>query len=222
MNISAVSFDFYGTLIDTGRTRAPWLDELASTMGDEVSSGRSVLAERWAEIQWRLAGEAWRPYREVIVEATRVLAEERGWTWAEVDAEELEQLTGRAQPFPEVRETLRRLRNRGYRLAIASNTDDEIIGEMLKQLGVDFDVVVTAEACRAYKPAPRPMERVLRKLDLEPSRVLHVAAGYRYDIPMANRPGCPTAWVNRRSERIPGSVKPNHEWRDLKPLTTSL
>ncbi len=100
---------------------------------------------------------------------------------------------------------------------IISNTDRDIIEHMLRHLRVPFDQVVTAEDCRAYKPSLAVFEQALNRIGVEPSRILHVAFGFRYDNGPARRMGMRTAWVNRHVEPQPDSeeLAPDYVWRDL-------
>ena len=79
----------------------------------------------------------------------------------------------------------------------------------------DFDLVVTAEDCGSYKPAPANFERLLHDLGVSPDRVLHVAFGFKYDIGPAHTLGMLSAWVNRHAEPTPPGARPDHTWRDL-------
>ncbi len=98
---------------------------------------------------------------------------------------------------------------------ILSNTDRDIIEHTVRHIGVPFDDVVTAEDCGAYKPADTVFAQALERIGEPPDAVLHVAFGFKYDLPPAERAGMRTAWVNRHAERPPGDARRDHEWRDL-------
>jgi 2-haloacid dehalogenase len=51
------------------------------------------------------------------------------------------------QPFPDTIDALRALEGR-YRIAVISNIDDDLFSATVGQLGVEFDVVVTAQQAR--------------------------------------------------------------------------
>ena len=65
------------------------------------------------------------------------------------------------QPFPDTRPALEQARAAGLRLAILSNTDNDMISHSLRHIDVPFDEVVTAEDCGSYKPSPANFRRML-------------------------------------------------------------
>ncbi len=78
-----------------------------------------------------------------------------------------------------------------------------------------FDDVITAEECGSYKPDERNFARLVDRVGLPPEQILHVAAGYGYDIQPASQLGFRTAWINRHVEPVPGTATPDHQWREL-------
>ncbi len=57
---------------------------------------------------------------------------------------------------------------------------------------------------------------------LSKEKVLHVAASYVHDIVPAKELGFHVAWINRKNEKVEGSIKPDYEFRDLRPLVNLL
>ena len=106
----------------------------------------------------------------------------------------------------------------GVKLAIISNTDRDIITHSIRQIGVPFDEVIVAQDAGAYKPSPKVFEHAIAEIGADPSRMLHIAFGFKYDIGPAQEFGMKTAWVNRKQEQAPGPERPDHEWSDLWPL----
>jgi 2-haloacid dehalogenase len=212
------TFDCYGTLVDWEGGLGTFLYEYALRSGEEAPPPGRELRERWEAIQFQLVRGNYRPYRTVLAESLRALAEERGWGYDDAEGAALLRSMMSWQPFPDTQPSLTRARAAGMRLVIVSNTEREIIGHTMRQLEVPFDEVITAEDCGAYKPSPTVFERVLGELGEPPDRVLHVAFGFKYDIGPAQRVGMETAWVNRHREPAPGPERPDHEWRDLSGL----
>ena len=102
--------------------------------------------------------------------------------------------------FSDTLASLRRL-GRKSKLCIISNIDKDIIARTKDKIGVRFDLTVTAQEARSYKPSVRPFQLALEKLKVKSSEVLHVSSGFRYDIPPAHQLGFNTAWVNRKREK---------------------
>jgi len=201
------TFDCYGTLVDwNGGIRA----ELARVFGEDSADG---LLERYHELEPQI--EAEQPsltYREVLTEAMRRL----GAPEAEQDA--LARSLPDWQPFPEVRPSLERARDSGWRLAILSNTDRDYIGASIDHIGVPFDAVIVAGEIGSYKPA----EGHWRAFEREAGRLpdVHVAASLFHDVAPANELGLPSVWINRLGEK-PGP-SPTRELSDLSRLPETL
>jgi 2-haloalkanoic acid dehalogenase type II len=214
-DIRVVTFDCYGTLVDWEGGAGAFLYDLALRQGERRLEAGRLLRDRWEAIQFETIQGPYRAYKEVLAESLRLWMEERGYRWEPAEGEALVRAMRSWQPFPDTRPALRQAREAGLRLAIISNTDDDIIAHTLRHLEVPFDEVVTAEQCRSYKPSANNFERALARIGEPPERVLHVAFGFKYDIGPAQRLGCRTAWVNRHVEAAPGEERPDFVWRDL-------
>ena len=72
---------------------------------------------------------------------------------------------------------LRDLRSLSAGMGIVTDGDAENVGRLRKRLPLDpyFDVVITSEAVRAYKPNPRIYRAALETLHAEPDRTLFVS-----------------------------------------------
>jgi len=103
--------------------------------------------------------------------------------------------------FPEVPSRLQELRGRGWKLAILSNSDPDLLATSIRRLGVEPDLTVTAHEAGSYKPAHRHW-LVFRKLaEADPSRHVHVAASAFHDLAPCAELGIPAVWINRLGER---------------------
>ncbi|HYH59045.1 MAG TPA: haloacid dehalogenase type II [Thermoleophilaceae bacterium] len=216
MRPKVATFDCYGTLVDWEGGIAGFLYSLLLREGVADPPPGGELRERWEEIQFELIQGDYLPYKEVLAETTVGWCRERGIADAGPYAAAIVGSMRAWQPFPDTRPALTRTREAGVRLVILSNTDRDIIDHTLRQIGVPFDDVVTAEDVGAYKPSTKGFEHLLERLGEDPADVLHVAFGFKYDIGPAQRLGMPTAWVNRHAEGLPDrGVAPDHEWKDL-------
>lgn len=213
--VRLITFDCYGTLIDSAGGSGTFLADLALRRGEVDPPPGWELRDRLEAIQFALIQGTYRRYRDILNESLERYFDERGYAWDPGEADAYVRAMGCWQPFPDTRPVLRQVHDARLRLAIISNTDRDIMHHTLRQLASPIDAAVTAEDCRAYKPDPAVFEAALRRLGEEPTRVLHVAFGYKYDITTAQQLGFRTAWVNRRGEVAPGAARPDFTWRDL-------
>jgi len=214
--ITTATFDCYGTLVDWEGGAAAFLYDLCLRHGDPAPPRGRELRDRWEAIQFKLVDERpYRPYKQVLGESLAAWMEERGLAYDSSEGDALVRAIRSWQPFPDTRPALTRARAAGLRLVIVSNTDRDIIEHTLRHLDLPFDDVVTAEDCGAYKPSDVVFEKTLERIGEPPAAVLHVAFGFKYDLPPAVRAGMRTAWVNRHAEDAPGDARRDYEWRDL-------
>src|SRR5919202_6674215 len=128
------TFDCYGTLIDwDGGIRR----ELARLFGDHEAPR---LLERYHALEPLVQREdPTRSYRDVLTTTLTRLAEDEGHELQEGERDALARSLPSWEPFAEVPEALRAVRDRGWSLAILSNTDRDFIDASMRQLGVPFE-----------------------------------------------------------------------------------
>jgi 2-haloacid dehalogenase len=189
------TFDCYGTLIDwNAGVRA----QLARIFG-EADADR--LLSRYHEHEPRVQREnpAF-PYRQVMTSVLSALAREEGM---ELPAAETDAL-GRSLPswraFSEVPEELRAARERGWRLAILSNTDRDLIDASMERIGVPFEFAIVASEIGSYKPSLGHWYAFAERTASDRGEHVHVAASLHHDIAPAAELGIPAIWINRLGE----------------------
>jgi 2-haloacid dehalogenase len=208
------TFDCYGTLIDwnLGIRR-----ELERLFGVEVAPH---LLERYHEIEPEVESEPFHSYREVLTLALERLAQEESIQLPEGEAGALAQSLPDWPPFPEVPAALTELRERGWQLAILSNTDRDLIAASQKQLGVPIDLTIVAEDVESYKPVHGHWERFFEATTADRKHHVHVAASLFHDIAPARELGLRSVWINRLDEEP--EPKPDRELTDLARLPDTL
>jgi len=216
MRPKVATFDCYGTLVDWEGGIGAFLYALMLREEIEDPPPGHELRKRWEEIQFDLVCGPYKPYKEILAEATVAWCHEMGIGDADMYGPAIVGSIRAWQPFPDTRPALTAVRDAGVRLVILSNTDRDIISHSVKQIGVEFDQVIVAEDVGSYKPAVANFERLLAEVGEDPEDILHVAFGFKYDIGPAKLVGLRTAWVNRHQEPLPDpDTVPDHEWRDL-------
>ena len=199
-----ITFDCYGTLID-------WESGIAAAFRDAgVHRDRDELLRAYADAERSVEREEYRSYREVLTEAaSRVTGSDGAFL-----AESLPRWTA----FADTNAALERLRAAGYQLGILSNTDDDLLAATRGHFTVDFDLIVTAQQVRSYKPAHGHF--LAARKWIGEKRWLHAAQSNFHDVAPATELGIPNAWVNRHEQR--DGVTPTFEVRDLNGLADVL
>jgi 2-haloacid dehalogenase len=218
IDIQAITFDTYGTLVDW---RTSVLDEL-----------RAFGAARAVHLDWPAFLDEWkacyrpgmdavndgrRPWTTVDALYRERLAEllvARGL--GDVDDAELDRLARvwwRLRPWRDVVAGLHRLRQH-HVISPLSNASFAGMVYLAKFAGLPWDCVITAENARCYKPRPEVYRTALRWLGLPAEQVLMVAA-HNYDLAAAQALGMRTAFIPRPLEHGPGQTTdlvPTGKW----------
>ena len=122
--------------------------------------------------------------------------------------------------FTEVPAALAGARSRGWRLAILSNCDRDLIASSLPKLGAAFDDVIVAQDVGSYKPAPGHWQRFAERHPDALGRHVHVGASTFHDVAPATELRLPTVWINRLGE--PADAHASAELPDLSALPNVL
>ncbi len=222
--ITTVIFDMYETLVQNppGHWRATF-QEIIKDLGYETHAER--LWQEWetAETEFRDSrvkpGVAFRSYlegwRDNFAQAFASLS-------LAGDAEGASRRTiedlSRRPPYGETTEALG-LVQRGWRIAVLSNADDDFLLPNLKLLGVEFEAVLSSEAARVYKPRPGLFQEILRRLKVNPQEAVYVGDRQLEDVQGAQQVGMRAVWINRSEAAAdPQLPQPDYQINSLLQL----
>jgi 2-haloacid dehalogenase len=207
MNIKALTFDVFGTLVDWHGSVAREAEAALAPRG--VALDWAAFAERWRAGYWPAMApirKGERPFaaiddlhREILL---RLLEEDRIKGLSEDEIDHLNRAWHRLDPWPDVVEGMTRLR-RDFILASLSNGNVALIVAMARRGGLPWDAILGGDVARAYKPAPEAYDRAAALLRLKPEECLMVAA-HPFDLESAAKRGFRTAYVHRPLEQGPG------------------
>jgi 2-haloacid dehalogenase len=188
----------------------------------------SILRElpRWGEsrgvtIDWAAFADDWRgayqpamapiregkaPFRTIDVLhreiLDRLLAKYGVTSLTEADKDHVNRVWHRLDPWPDALRGLWRLKQR-FIIGTLSNGNIALLTNMAKHGALPWDVILSAELVRNYKPDPSVYRLAPSLLGLEPQAVVMVAA-HEGDLVAAAKSGLRTAYVSRPLERGPG------------------
>lgn len=212
----AITFDCYGTLIDWESAIQQFFARSLDSKGfGNVDPG--TLQKEWEEIQFRSIQEQYRPYRQVLCDTMKMTFEMFHIPFDEGEVEEFADSMGRWQPFSDTKDAIIELQ-KYLRVVLITNTDNEIITETERTIGLKFDGIITAEQAKAYKPSHKGFLLARERLGLQVSEIWHAGFGFKYDIVPASELGYTTVWVNRQGEARPGRVKETFLVGDMRTL----
>jgi 2-haloacid dehalogenase len=188
------TFDCYGTLID-------WMGGIRDTLADLwPEHDTELLLGAYHEIEPEVQRGRSISYRQVLTEALEKLARREGLQLDEDERAALADSLPSWPPFPEVPAALTELRERGWRIAILSNTDPEYLEASFERIGVPTDLRITAAEAGSYKPAHGHWERFFEQTGADRARHVHIGASIFHDLRPAAELGLTAVWINRLHE----------------------
>jgi 2-haloacid dehalogenase/putative hydrolase of the HAD superfamily len=216
-----ITFDCYGTLIDWEKgIRNAFHNAILKTGGDPGLESKA--SEAYEEEERRVEKE--KPhilYRDVLSKTSLAVARKIGWNLPEAESTFLARELPNWTPFPDTNPSLAKLA-RKHTLAILSNVDNDLLSRTVRHFTSPFEIRVTAENVRSYKPAFGHFEEA-RRIIGDRSWV-HVAGSQYHDIEPAVKLGIKAVWVNRKNARPTRnySEKQVSEVKDLNELVNRL
>ena len=218
MSFKAIVFDGYGTLFEDA------FDLLKETCGRVVSQNglamdQDEFLEAWDRHFFPLIRGPFITLREAdLLSLEQVFRELKIQDDPDAYVDQLFERFNSAPVYPDVKPALAGLEN-GCRTGIVSNADVENMEGVLKENGLGFQVVVTSEAARCYKPDSKIFQRALKSLGCAAGEALYVGDAQEDDIVGAKGVGMQVAWLNRRGERLRNGIPgPDYEIDDLGEL----
>ena len=213
-DVQFVSFDCYGTLIDweTGVYEA--FQKEADRDGFTID--REVLIPRFIEIQHEIQSGSYELYAEVLRRTAVKAAKELDWELESSRAQFLPDSVPRWMPFRETNAQLERFAKK-FETGVLSNIDDKLLGATRRHFRTDFDLVVTAQQVRSYKPDEAHFKECARRIEKRKKNWVHIASGYETDVEVCVKQKVAVIWVNRHGQKLePGQKKPTAEVKSFR------
>jgi 2-haloacid dehalogenase len=186
-----LTFDCYGTIAD-------WTTCMLGALTPVAGRNAAPLLQAYHRAEAILEAEpCWRPYREILRDGLGLAAQRIGVPMPDTVAGAFAAAWPTMTVFPDAGEALEALAAAGWRLAILTNCDDDLFASTAVALPVPFDVVVTAEQVRSYKPDLGHFRKFADLTGATTDNWIHVANSWVHDIAPAARMGLRSVWVDR-------------------------
>ncbi|MDZ7824232.1 MAG: haloacid dehalogenase type II [Ahrensia sp.] len=199
MTVSAYVFDAYGTLFDVHSAVRKHADALGPAGARMSLMWRAKQLEySWVRSLMGSYSDFWKLTEEALDYALEANDLGRGdghlrsvlldayWT---LDA------------YPDVLDTLTRLRKSGAKIGILSNGSPEMLSAAITSAKLDglVDSVFSVDAVKIFKTAPEVYQMVTDSWEMNPDDISFQSAN-RWDVAGAHKFGFQTVWINRNEQ----------------------
>jgi 2-haloacid dehalogenase len=199
--IEALVFDQYGTIVDMQKGLTEAATPFLQRKGWDGNPGSFVTWWRRTHFESSmidaLCDRGHTPYREIGQRAVSFVMDRCGIPYTAEEAGQLVSEIEKLKPFPDVVAALEQLRSAGYRLAILSNGDPDMLEAAGPHIGFRFDRVISVQEAGYFKPHWKTYAKAEEIIGEDRSRILFVA-NHAFDCIGAKSYGMRTAFIDRR------------------------
>ena len=213
--IKAIIFDAYGTLFDVNSAAEKCKEKLGDKWEGFANYWRTTQLEyTWLRSLMRRHKDFWQITEDSL---------DKSMNFYNIDnsmRSELLNLYKVLSPFTEVRDTLKKLKQSNYKLAILSNGTPDLLNELVvsNQLKDIFDDIFSVEEVGIFKPDSKVYDLPKNKYNIEKNEVLFLSAN-TWDVSGAGNYGYNTVWVNRNNNIFDKlDFEPNKQISNLSEL----
>lgn len=220
-DIKWITFDVYGTLIDWESGVYDAFTTEAERTGFDIGD-KATLIELFNKHQQDIMSGSYELYAEVLRRVALKIAEDLEWDLEPSRTNFLPDSVVRWKPYREANAALDRI-SKKYQVGLVVNIDDKLLVASRRHIRSDFDIVVTAQQVRSYKPETAHFTETARRIGGKKGW-MHVGSSYYFDVGPAVKAKLPTVWVNRKKEKPddPKAKKPDLEVKNLRELADKL
>ena len=214
-NIKAIIFDAYGTLFDVNSAAEKCKDKIGAKWEDFANFWRTTQLEyTWLRSLMRRHKDFWQITEDSLDKSMKTFNIETSMK------NELLNLYKVLSPFKEVPETLRKLKERNFKLAILSNGTPSLLKELVESNNLDklFDDLFSIEEVGIYKPDSKVYDLPIKKYKIKSNEVAFLSAN-TWDVSGGGNYGYNSIWVNRNNIIFDNlDYKPNNQVKNLSEL----
>jgi len=224
--IKVLVFDLYGTIVDmqNGLTEA-----VTPFLAQKGWAGKPNSFVTW----WRrthfensmidaLCDRGHTPYRQIGHRAVSYVMDRCGIAYTQDEVRRLVARIEMLKPFPDVVPALERLHGAGYKLAILSNGDRDMLKTAGPHIGFRFDHVISVEEAGYFKPHWKTYAKAEELIGEDRASCLFVA-NHAFDCIGAKAYGMRTAFIDRRKRPFGETpYRPDIIVRDFTELAAML
>ena len=214
-NIKAIIFDAYGTLFDVNSAAEKCKDKIGEKWEPFSNFWRTTQLEyTWLRSLMGRHKDFWQITEDSLDKSMKVFKIKPSMK------DELLNLYKVLSPFKEVQETLKKLKEKKFKLAILSNGTPSLLKELVKSNNLEnlFDDIFSIEEVGVYKPNSEVYDMPIKKYKIKKNEVAFLSSN-TWDVSGGGNYGFQAIWVNRNSNIFDNlDYKPKFEIKDLSGL----
>ena len=192
-NVKAIIFDAYGTLFDVNSAAEKCKDKIGDKWENFANYWRTTQLEyTWLRSLMNRHKDFWTVTEDSLDKSMQAFKIETSMR------NELLDLYKVLSTFPEVKDILKKLKEKNYKLAILSNGTPSLLNELVKSNNLDniFNDIFSIEEVKVYKPNSKVYNIPIKKYQIQKNEVVYLSAN-TFDVSAVGNFGFNPVWVNR-------------------------
>jgi 2-haloacid dehalogenase len=214
-NIKAIIFDAYGTLFDVNSAAEKCKDKIGDKWESFSNYWRTTQLEyTWLRSLMNRHKDFWQVTEDSLDKSMKAFKIDLSMRNKLLDLYKI------LSTFPEVKEVLKNLKEKNYKLAILSNGTPSLLNELVKNNNLDniFNDIFSIEEVGIYKPESKVYDMPIKKYQIQKEEVVFLSAN-TWDVSGGGNYGYSPIWVNRNNNVFDNlDYKPKNEVNNLKQL----
>ena len=214
-NIKAIVFDAYGTLFDVNSAAEKCKDKIGDKWERFANYWRTTQLEyTWLRSLMKRHEDFWKITEDSLDKSMKAFKINNSMK------NELLNLYKVLSPYPEVKEVLKSLKAKKYKLAILSNGTPILLNELVKSNNLDgiFNDLFSIEEVKIYKPDSKVYDMPIKKYQIKKNEVTFLSSN-TWDVSGGGNYGYNAIWVNRNNSIFDNlDYKPKNEVNNLTQL----
>ena len=214
-NIKAIIFDAYGTLFDVNSAAEKCKDKIGDKWERFANFWRTTQLEyTWLRSLMKRHKDFWQVTEDSLDKSMKAF---------NIDPSMKSQLLNLYKvllPFKEVPETLKKLKEKNFKLAILSNGTPSLLKELVESNNLDklFNDIFSIEEVGIYKPDSKVYDLPIKKYKIKSNEVAFLSAN-TWDVSGGGNYGYHSIWVNRNNNIFDKlDYEPNNQVKNLSEL----
>ncbi len=218
-NIKAIIFDAYGTLFDVNSAAEKCKEKIGNKWESFANYWRTTQLEyTWLRSLMKRHKDFWQITEDSLNKSIRVFNIDPSMK------KELLNLYKHLSTYPEVKETLNKLKEKNYKLAILSNGTPSLLNQLISNNNLEniFDDIFSIEEVGIFKPESKVYDIPVKKYKIKKNEIAFLSSN-TWDVSGGGNYGFNSVWVNRNNNIFDElDYKPIKEIKSLNLLNDIL